>query len=367
MSGKIDPADIKHDDPTVKDDDLDFGDALGDGEEEGTEGEEDADGNAAGEADGEADGEAGEEEGKDGKDGEEADPDERAGDGEADGEDGEEDSREKGLSARRDGTKLVPSFRLRQKTVELEQAEQRVRELEQKLLELSGSKKSPDPVETASAELETLYEQVEEARAEGRVKDAAKLQQQIDSKNREITEIRATRTSTKQALVVAQQQAYDSAVAEIETKFPELNPDSEVYDPALAQEVLDLRDGFVATKKASSAKDALQRAIRYVFNDEYLETGTAHLYKKETKSAAKEAGKEKDEGKDKGKEKGAERKGTAVKKNLDANRRQPPVLGDAGRADSKGDKVDVAKISDADWDALPESTKARLRGDFVGA
>lgn len=346
--------DIKSDPtPDADEKELDFGDAAGATGEDGEEGEDDADAEDAGKAGGKADEEAGEE----GEEGEDADDADGAGDGKADGEDGEEDPRAKGLEARTAGKgAMVPSYRLRQTQALVDKAEAKVAELTEKLAALSGGEKKADPVKAISNELETLYEQVEEARAEGRTKDAAKLQRTIDEKNREVTELRATRISTQQQLRAAEVSAYDATVAEIEAKFPELNPDNEaLFDQALAEELLDLRDGFMKAK-GMSAKDAVKKALLYVFKEEVLETGTAHLYKK---------GAAKDE--KAGVKAGGERKAAAVKTALDANKRQPARASDSGKADSKGEAINVKNLSEKDWDALPESTLARLRGDYIGS
>ena len=367
MSKKDLVQDIKHDDnPDADENEMDFGDSLDDGvaddeEEEGSgDGEkEEGDGDADGEDDGAA-GEEGDAEGEGGEEGEEgegADDADGAGDGEADGEDGEDDPRAKGLNARA-GAAMVPSYRLRQANTARERAEARAAELEAQLAQLSGTGKSEDPVKVIDAELEQLYEQVEEARAEGRVKDAAKLQKTIDSKNREVTELRSTRIATQQALRAAEAAAYDATVSELEAKFPELNPDNEeLFDPDLADEVLDLRDGFIKAK-GMKPKDALKKAIAYVFKPEVLETGTAPLYAKNKEGGQK---------KDKAKEAGAKRKAEAVKTNIKANGRQPARMDGTGKADTKAEKLDPKTLSDKDWDALPESTLARLRGDYVGS
>jgi hypothetical protein len=57
-----------------------------------------------------------------------------------------------------------------------------------------------------------------------------------------------------------------------------------------------------------------------------------------------------------------------VKKNLDTQARQPASMRDVGmdsdKAGVKGD-IDVSKLSADEFAALPESTKAKLRGDLL--
>lgn len=372
MAGKDDKLDLNNIKAGDPDDDTgdtgDRGDELessDDGGDDNDSGADDAAAKAGGKAAKPAAKKASENGAADGK------GDDAAGDGDgddADGEDDEEAARVAALAARREtddapevgGKGWVPPHRLREATAGRREAEAKVAQLQAQLAAVSGGKGAPDPVKELETTLDGLYEKVEEARAEGRTADAAKMQRQIDQTNRQISEISSTRVATQRALETAHATAYDATVEEIEAKFPELNPDNEkLFDPELAQEVLDLAAGFQHAKKLSP-KAALLRALTYVFKEEYLETGTVALYAKTKKGAAAETTPE-------GKDAGTKRKAEAVQRNLKASGRQPPVLSDAGKSDSKADQMSAKDYSDEDWEKLPESTKARLRGDFVGA
>ena len=52
-----------------------------------------------------------------------------------------------------------------------------------------------------------------------------------------------------------------------------------------------------------------------------------------------------------------------VKKNLDAKKRQPPE--DRGSEVERNTEVDPLKLSDEEFEKLPDATKRRLRGDFI--
>lgn len=242
----------------------------------------------------------------------------------------------------------VPISRLNAVIGQRREAEARVKQLETELKQLQGgtAKGKSDPISEINDKLETLYEEVEEARLNGKAKDAAVLQRRIDALNREIGKYEASAIAVRSSLTAAYNAAYDAYVEEIEVKFPELNPDNEqLFDPGLASEIIELREAFQA--KGVAPKVALQRALGYVFNDKYLETGTAHLYQK-----APEKGKAKPKPAD------------IVKKNLDVAKRQPANLEGTGR-DGRSAKIDVERMSDEEFDKLPESTRARLRGDYV--
>jgi hypothetical protein len=61
-----------------------------------------------------------------------------------------------------------------------------------------------------------------------------------------------------------------------------------------------------------------------------------------------------------------EKRKTNVKKNVEASNAQPPKLnqGESG-GKSSSEMVDVNKLTDEEFDALPEATRARLRGDLA--
>ena len=63
-----------------------------------------------------------------------------------------------------------------------------------------------------------------------------------------------------------------------------------------------------------------------------------------------------------------DRKEAQVAKNLDTQRRQSPSMKDAGMDSDKAgikDKIDVSKLTPEEFAALPEATKAKLRGDVL--
>lgn len=66
-------------------------------------------------------------------------------------------------------------------------------------------------------------------------------------------------------------------------------------------------------------------------------------------------------------DRGADRKAAAVDRALDASRKQPPSTTKVGADSDKygvNTKVDYKKLTEAEREALPEATRARLRGDY---
>ena len=65
----------------------------------------------------------------------------------------------------------------------------------------------------------------------------------------------------------------------------------------------------------------------------------------------------------------SDRKQEQVAKNLDTAKRQPASMKDVGldsdKAGMSSNLPDISKLSAEEFDALPESTKARMRGDIL--
>ena len=102
--------------------------------------------------------------------------------------------------------------------------------------------------------------------------------------------------------------------------------------------------------KGFSATDALRKACKTVLREDVF--------------APKRALSREDKSKDKGKQpdaKKAETRKTDVAKNIDAAKKTPPDAPDV-RKEKATELPDMETISEADFDALPESTLRRLLG-----
>jgi hypothetical protein len=318
---------------------LDFGDDL-------DEGKGDADSDDAG------DGEEGKgEDSSDEKEGEEAAAGEgEEGEGEGDGDGKRADD---GKDEEKKVLPRVPYPRFKAMVQKANDAASRVKALEDEITRLKGSKSEAETKEL-DTKLDDLYEKVEQARGLGKTQEAAKIQREIDTINRQLSSAAASTEAAQVALAAARAAQYDSFVEAVELKFPELNPESEHYDEDMAEEVRDLTSAYIA--KGMPEVAALKKAMVYIYRDEdVLKNGTAASYeKKEEKVAPKNDKKEKV---------AAERKNVAGR--VATANKTPPRTEDAGRNNGTDVKIDVTKMSDDDWDKLPESTKARMRGDFL--
>jgi len=201
-----------------------------------------------------------------------------------------------------------------------------------------------NPLDTLNKELDTLYEKVEEARADGDRATAARLQREIDTKNRLVTRMESEPEVERKTAQAIENNRFNSMLEVVEARIPSLDPRHEDFDPTAAGEI---EFQVQAYEKAGMApSDALRRAILLVYREDPF-----------GKQAAVAQGKEVDKPV-------AKKKETDIAKNLDAKKRDLPA--DVRSAGVEGDKkLDVNKLTDEEYYALPESKRAQLRGDNV--
>lgn len=207
----------------------------------------------------------------------------------------------------------------------------------------------PDPIAKINEELDGLYEQVEEARADGDTKLAAKLQRQIDAGNRKIASIEAERVANQTSRATVESQRFDSMLDVMESLIPELDPNSREFVPQAARDIEELVLGY--RHAGLSPTKALHKAVKMLHKVDLNAPAT------ERKEPAKEPAKE---------PKKPDPKKPDVKRAVDTNRRQPPDSSKRG-ADHDGKPIDISRLTDDEFAKLPESVKAKYRGDELEA
>tara|TARA_X000001382_G_scaffold130389_1_gene125071 strand:+ start:475 stop:1533 length:1059 start_codon:yes stop_codon:yes gene_type:complete len=129
----------------------------------------------------------------------------------------------------------------------------------------------------------------------------------------------------------------------IQEQYPVLDENNADYDETVANEVIELRDAFIV--QGYQASDALTKATGYVM--------------KVSEPAAQEAPQPKSNV-----ETIQKKKTATVKKKIEASQAQPPELKGQGNAERGEGTLDVDALSEDEFNALPEETLRRLRGDF---
>lgn len=225
--------------------------------------------------------------------------------------------------------------------------EQQVAEQRRQLEELTQTKSdaTKERMVKLHEELDSLYDAVEDFRAEGKTKEAAKAQRRIDEIRDGMTRAQAAYTATRDALAQTEMRAYNTMVKELETLDERFDPDSDDFDQSLLDDVSELVDGY--EKGGMALTEALRKAVKLTLRED--------LFSKKRALAREDKKREPEK-------KAAGKKPTDVDKNLRTAKKQPPEEPGARREKST-ELPDMETISEKDFDALPESVQRRLLGN----
>ena len=200
-------------------------------------------------------------------------------------------------------------------------------------------------------DLVSMEEKYNDLLAEGDTKGAAALMTQIRRKNAELNNLTAQHRDAEVMARAVEKVRYDEALDRIEEAFPELDPDTEEYDPEIFQDVVDLMQA--GRTRGLSPTKALQRAVQRVMGAD-----TAAQKRAVTATPRVNEG-----------DVASRRRGDAVKRNLDAARRTPPATHRVGAGnDAAGGALTakaVMQMSEEEFAKLSEKDLARLRGDIL--
>ena len=183
---------------------------------------------------------------------------------------------------------------------------------------------------------------------DGETEKAVALRREIRQAERAALEYEMRQEMSQTVSQDRQMTALQQAANAMEEAYPVFDRNSESFNEEYTNEVVELRDAFMM--KGYEAVDALSRAVKYVVKDHDLDQSA--------EEAPSLAGKARpvDE---------VAKKRAQVSKKLKAAEAQPPELpGESSSA--KGEKGwDISSMTEEEFDALPEATLKRLRGDIL--
>lgn len=204
-------------------------------------------------------------------------------------------------------------------------------------------------IEKAERDVRELRAQERKALLLGDEDKAAALSEQADRLNRQIAIAQAKDVSAADKSTALEAMRMELTTERIYEQYPELDEHGDEFDQDLVDDVNDKWNGLMSRERLSPSK-AMARAVREV------------MQKRAVAPAAAE----------KGAPLGAPVKGrkeAAVAKNLDAARRQPAstrmVGADSDKFGQTGKLPAVDDMTYEEFGALPEKTKAQMRGDYV--
>lgn len=184
---------------------------------------------------------------------------------------------------------------------------------------------------------------------DGEFEKAKIIRQEIRAAERAELEAEVGAAASNTTARVGEQIAFSNKIEELNEEFDHFNPNNEAYDQVLVDEAVDRRDLFIA--RGMSMSDALDKAAREV----------AKLYDLPSNFEA-QADEElaRMDAEDKGKAPAARK--PDVKKKIAQAEKQPPQMGEGS---AQEEQKSATSMTDAEFEALPESTKARMRGDII--
>lgn len=184
---------------------------------------------------------------------------------------------------------------------------------------------------------------------DGKEADAVRLRQEIRTAEKTQLEFDMNQKMQQTVSQNAQATALQAAANELEANFPVFDQNSSDYNADYTQEVIDLRDAFIV--QGFDAVDALSKAAGFVIKDHDLAQDAP-----QESTLAQSAAPMQDE---------VAKKRAEVNKKLKAAKAQPPELPGESSA-ARGEKAfDISNMSEEEFDALPDATIKRLRGDLL--
>ena len=211
-----------------------------------------------------------------------------------------------------------------------------------------------EQIAAAETSLLTMEAEYTQLVVDGNASKASTKMTEIRRLERSINEARSTH-----AIQVAEGRAYervryDTTVERLEAAYPQLNQDHADFDEALMAEVVELRDGYVATGKYSRA-EAIQKAAKTLAGAATVrQVAAVETEVRVDKDAVAKAA-------------AAERAATQRAKNGKVAAGQPASTAAVGLDHDKlGGKVTgaaVMKMGQNEFNKLDEATLSSLRGD----
>lgn len=203
-------------------------------------------------------------------------------------------------------------------------------------------------IEKSVAEVVALRKQERQAMLDGLEDRAAELSSAADDLNRRIATAEAAALAAQGQGQTLEEMRMEMTIERIEDAYPMLRPGDDAYDEDVVNDILDKQRGLMERERLSPSK-ALAKAAASIMSRRIESEPTTDP---KLGLAAADT-----------------RKQEAVAKNLNADKRQPGSLKEVGLAsDAAGQTKAIPAAKDltlAELEALPESTRAKMRGDFL--
>jgi len=234
----------------------------------------------------------------------------------------------------------VPKNRFDKVNDRMKTAEKERDELKQQL----QSKEEPDEPEPEPFDYKTKEKEAMDAMLEGDSEQYSAINEEIRQAEKAEYVREAQKIANQGDQHMQESLTFDEAGAQIEGDFPEFVEDNEAYNHDAREELMDLYVGY-SKSGLYTRTQALQRAAAKAAKIHGL-----------TAASAEEVDVP---------ENVVNIKQTDAKKKAAAANAQPPAMESRAQSSSEEPRIDIASMSDEEFEAMPESTKRRARGDIL--
>ena len=236
---------------------------------------------------------------------------------------------------------MIPKSRLDDEIAKRRKLETDLAELQKQHKQVETTKEQDEAFATATKEANALLRQANEAVLDGELDKAAELQQQALVKMNVANQTTHAPDVDPEA-IYAQIEAkleLKHTIKDIYEKYPEFNhegdqADGEMIERAIMYEKMYAEMGHTPSE---AVRRAVEDTLKVLAPEKLVE-----------KPVSKKPSREQD-------------KRSNLKTKVEAANKVPPV---PKTSNSEEPAIDIATLTEDDFDALPESVKARLRGDF---
>jgi hypothetical protein len=217
------------------------------------------------------------------------------------------------------------------------------RDLDAKLREERAAREAlqPKPEKDATAfDFDAKEGEYMQAVLDGEKAKALEIRKEIRAAEKAESTTQARTDNGRESEAIALQRAAN----EVQETFPQFKEGSDKYNAEATQRVIKMRDALIM--QGSNAVEALNEAVEFVVKKYDFDVALEPA--KDEKVVNLDDKRKKD-----------------VAKKVDVMKKQPPeVIGEGERTRTQVQNQ-VEALSDEEWDALPEATRRRLRGDML--
>ena len=285
-----------------------------------------------------------------------SDDDDDSGDDDSgdDDADSDADSDEDGDDDKDDDKKepMLPKSRYDSVRQQNNQLQERIDKLEAEQQQKDDEAEKEDAEAKLNEEIDALDDKLTDAMKDNDMEAVKALRKEIRGVERKLFQAEMQETAEASGDDAKEAIRMDMLIDQMEEDFPQLKPGSDDYSEDVVNAIQDLRYDFDQSGRYTPTQSLLKATKMILGAAAQAETKDTGVKEKDDKDEVAE-----------------QRKKKNLKKKLDAADKQPPETDDVGDTGSSGGKnkkdPSINDLTEEDYDALPEATKRRMRGDEV--